>query len=167
MAIVQIWVTKGLVSLTLSNMLNQIPKNIAYFVELYLQISADDPSYASRTSNQKKMVSLSNPPTTNPVYPVAVVSMVSLSGYAVGKDPARYDYQVQIALIGKKNQESKLEKLMTNLLNAIHDERSALYDVGMFYTRDAIPSSYSPFHRDSDNPELLYGAMTFNFYSII
>lgn len=167
MAVVQVWVPKGLVMLTLGNMINQIPKNIAYLVELYLQVAADDPSYSSRTSNQNKMVSLSNPPTTNPIYPVAVVSIVSLTGYAVGKDPARYDYQVQVALIGTKVQESKLEKLMANLIKAIHDSRDELHDVGMFYTKTAIPASYTPFVRDAANPQLIYGTTTFSFYSIL
>lgn len=164
----EIWVPKGLVLLDDINFINQILKNMAYIAELYLQVndSSLDPSYASRSSNQTKMVHLSNPPTNNPLYPVVVVSHVSLSGYALALDPNRYDYTVQFSLIGKKNQESVLEKMVTILNKAFQNDRADLHDVGMYYVRDSVPSSFQPFRRDSDNPQLLYGTVSFSFYSI-
>lgn len=165
-----VWVPKGLITITKLNAMSQILKNIAYLVERELQIDdvTVDPSYDLRTSVNKKMVSLSNPPTTNPVYPVAVVSFVSFTGYAMALNPVRYDYTVQIMLVGQKSQESVLEKQITLLNAMMQDDREAdLFPVGMHYVRDSIPSSFTPFRRDADDPKLIVGTISYSFYSIV
>ena len=134
-------------------------------MELYCQVVDDDPKFASRTSKQKKMVSLSNPPTTSPVYPVAVVSLVGFIGEGIGIDKARYDFDIQVSIIGEKNQEAKLEKLMSNIIKAVKTDRDDLHDTEMFYVRNAIPSFFQPFIRDKENPNLLFGSSTFSFYT--
>jgi hypothetical protein len=166
--VVDVWVQKGLIVLTDDNKINQSVKNIAYFAELYMQVPTDDPENANRISKQKRMVFLSNPPTTNPLYPVAVVNLISfIGGNALGREPVRFDYMIQVSIIGKKAQNTNLEQLMSNMMKAIKVGRDDLHDVGMYYVRDSIPGSFQPFVRDSVNPELLIGSATFGFYSIL
>ena len=158
------WTTRGLGTVIEDNVISQPLYNIAYYLETNLQTQANDPSYAARTSKQKRMVFLSYP-SVNPLRPYIVIERVAFDGGPIGKDHVNSHQDFQIKVIASSTE--VVDTLAQKIFVALKNARETLHDYNMHYDPVAFLASFLPTQPDPEMGKTFFTAQIYRFFHII